>query len=93
MKENYVEKKWEWFNNFHKIVYHDRDRKNVLLNMIKWSIGWQYVDILNMVVKICNLLSLIMDGISINRLWHRHTFKYIVEKTMFKHKPNFFYVL
>lgn len=67
--------------------------KNVLLNMIKWSIGWQYVDILNMVVKICNLLSLIMDGISINRLWHKHTFKYIVEKTMFKHKPNFFYVL
>lgn len=67
--------------------------KNVLLDMIKWSIGWQYVDILNMVVKICNLLSLIMDGISINRLWHKHTFKYIVEKTMFKHKPNFSYVL
>lgn len=63
---------------------------NAVLDVIKWSSGWQYVDNLKMFGgKICELLSLIMDSISLNHLWHAHTFKDIVEKTVFKHKPNF----
>lgn len=66
---------------------------NVLLNMIKWNIGWKYVDILKMFGgKICKLLSLII-GISLIPLGDKNTFKYIVEKTGFKHKLNFVSVL
>lgn len=61
--------------------------------MIKWKIVWKYVDILKMLGgKICKLLSSNI-GISLNPLRHKHTFKYIVEKTGFKHRLNFVYVL
>lgn len=58
--------------------------------MIKWNVRWKYVDILKLfVVKTCKCLII---GIS-NSLGRKHIFKYIVERTGFKHELNFVYVL
>lgn len=80
MKENWVEEKKNYLVVFIRLFVVTEIKTNVLLNMIKWSIVWRYLDILKVFgCKICKLLSLIMDNVSLTHLWPKHTFKDIVE--------------
>lgn len=80
MKENWVEEKKNYLVVFIRLFVVTEIKTNVLLNMIEWSIVRRYLDILKVFgCKICKLLSLIMDNVSLTHLWPKHTFKDIVE--------------